>query len=146
MRNLLNTINRPIEAWLDVHSKLVRLLLPSSFEVKSDGLRAKNTSLDCLRIYSRPVTDEDHVCQTCGGPPGAKTVTYIWRSQGWDCNAVYATSRLPSLAALGNKTFITILYIVRLQHLPWSPKNRLTLKNNPTLHFEWGCFKGCFSL
>ena len=30
-----------------------------------------------------------------GGPPGAKTGTYIWRSRGRDCNAVYATSRLP---------------------------------------------------
>ena len=37
-----------------------------------DGHQAKNTSLDHLRIYSRPVTDEDHVCQTCGGPPGGQ--------------------------------------------------------------------------
>ena len=35
-----------------------------------------------------------------GGPPGAKTVTYIWRSRGRDCNVVYATSRLPSLVPL----------------------------------------------
>ena len=34
-----------------------------------------NTSLNRLRIYSCPVTD--HVCQTCGGGPEAKTVTYI---------------------------------------------------------------------
>ena len=40
-----------------------------------------------------------------GGGAGAKTVTYIWRSQGRDCNvATGATPRLPSLAALGNKT------------------------------------------
>ena len=25
-----------------------------------------------------------------GGPPGAKTVTYIWRSRGRDCNALQA--------------------------------------------------------
>ena len=39
-----------------------------------------------------------------GGLPGAKTVTYIWRSQGQDCNTATGTmSRLPSLAALSNK-------------------------------------------
>ena len=39
-----------------------------------------------------------------GGLPGAKTVTYIWRSQGRDCNTATGTmSRLPSLAALSNK-------------------------------------------
>ena len=51
----LNIINRLIEAWLDVHYKLVCLLSPSSFKVESDGHRAKNTSLDRLRIYSCPV-------------------------------------------------------------------------------------------
>ena len=55
----LNTINWPIEAWLDVHYELVRLLSPSRLEVKREGRRAKNTSLDRLRTYSRPVTDED---------------------------------------------------------------------------------------
>ena len=50
------------------HYGLVRLLSPSSFEVKSDGRRAKNTPLDRLRIYSRPVTDTDHVIQNCRGP------------------------------------------------------------------------------
>ena len=55
-----------------VHYQLVRLLSPSSLEVKSDGRRAKSTSLDRLRIYSRPVTDEDHVCQTCVGVRGPK--------------------------------------------------------------------------
>ena len=90
-------MNQLIEAWLDVHYELVCLLSPSSFEVKSDGRRAKNTSLDRLRIYSRPVTN--HMCQNCRGPLGAKTVTYIWRSR--DCNTVYATSRLPNLAPLG---------------------------------------------
>ena len=69
MRSSLSTINRLIEAWLDVHFELVRLLSPSSFEdeVKSDRRQAKNTSLDRLCIYWRPVTDEDHVYQTCGG-------------------------------------------------------------------------------
>ena len=44
---------------------------------RSNGRRAKNTSLDCLHIYLRPlVTDEDHVCQNCRGGPRAKTVTY----------------------------------------------------------------------
>ena len=77
MQSLLNTINRLIEALLDVHYELVCLLSPSRLEVKREGRRAKNTSLDHLCIYLRPVTDEDHVCQTCGGAPGAKTVTYI---------------------------------------------------------------------
>ena len=57
MRNSLNIINRPIEAWLDVHYEFICLLSPSSFKVKSDGRRAENTSLDRLCIYSRPVTD-----------------------------------------------------------------------------------------
>ena len=44
-----------------------------------EGRQGKNTSLNRLRIYSRPVMNEDvdHVCQTCRGDPGAKTVTYI---------------------------------------------------------------------
>ena len=52
-------MNQLIEAWLDVHHKLVHLLSPSSLKVKSDGSRAKNISTD------RSVADEDHVCQTC---------------------------------------------------------------------------------
>ena len=54
------------------HYELFRLLSPSSFKVKSDGRRAKNTSLDRLRIYSRPVTDKDHVCQNCRGASGGQ--------------------------------------------------------------------------
>ena len=52
-----------------------------------------------------------------GGGPGAKTVTYIWRSQGRDCNEVAPrdittghTSRLPSLAALGNHLDVEIKF------------------------------------
>ena len=48
------------------------MLSPSCLKVKSDGRQAKNTSLDRLHIYSPPVTDEDHVCQTCGGGPGGQ--------------------------------------------------------------------------
>ena len=61
-----------IEAWLDVHYELICLLLPSSFKVKSDGGRAKNTSLDRLHIYSRPVTDEDHGVPNLRGAPGGR--------------------------------------------------------------------------
>ena len=57
MWNSLNIINRPIEAWLDVHYEFICLLSPSSFEIKSDGRGAENTSLDRLRIYSHSVTD-----------------------------------------------------------------------------------------
>ena len=39
-RSSLNTINRLIEAGLDVHNELVRLLLPSSLEVKSEERQA----------------------------------------------------------------------------------------------------------
>ena len=66
----------------------------------SDGCRAKNTSLDHLHIYSRPVTRRRSRVPNLRGAPGAKTVTYIWCSWGRDCNAVYATSRSPSLAPL----------------------------------------------
>ena len=52
-RGSLNTINWPIEAWLDVHYKFVRLLTPSSFEVKSDGCRANLIRLlTCLLMHS----------------------------------------------------------------------------------------------
>ena len=71
--------------WTRVH-----LLSPSSLEVKSIRRQAKITSTD------RSVTDEDHVCQTCGGPPGARTVTYIWRSRGRDCNIATKYHRVMS--------------------------------------------------
>ena len=73
---------------MDVHYELVRLLSPSRLEVKREGRRAKNTLLNRLHIYSRPVRDENHVCQTHGRPLGAKAVTYIWRSRGRDCYQV----------------------------------------------------------
>ena len=50
-----------------------------------------------------------------GGPPGAKTVIYIWRSQGRDCNKIAPRdvttehmSRLPSLAAFSNHLDVEI--------------------------------------
>ena len=105
-----------VEAWLDVHYEPICLLSPSSLEVNSDGHQAKNTSIDHLhvRIYSHPVADEDHMCQTCRESPETKTVTYIWCSWGQDCNAAtkyhrvmspsrrYITITKPRFAALGN--------------------------------------------
>ena len=83
------------------HYELVCLLSPSSFEVKSDGHRAKNTSLDRLRIYSHPVTDEDHVCQTCrGAPRGQNRDIHLTFSGLRMQHATGTTSRLPSLAPL----------------------------------------------
>ena len=78
------------------------MLLPSSFKVKSDGRRAQNTSLDRLRIYSSPVTDEDHVCQTCEGrgPGGQNRDTHLTFSGPRLQRAIGATSRLSSLAPL----------------------------------------------
>ena len=46
--------------------------MPSRLEVKREGRQAESTSLDHLCIYSHLVTDEDHVCQTCGGAPGGQ--------------------------------------------------------------------------
>ena len=69
--------------------------------VKSDGRRAKNTSLDRLRIYSRPVTDEDHVCKNCRGAPGGQNRDIHLMFAGARLQrAIGATSRLPSLAPL----------------------------------------------
>ena len=53
-----------------IHYEFVRLLSPSSFEVESDGRQAKNTSLDRLCIYSRPV--RSHVTNLRGGTRGPK--------------------------------------------------------------------------
>ena len=50
MRGSLNIINRPIEAWLDVHYELVRLLSPSSFEVKCDGRRTRVNSANSSQL------------------------------------------------------------------------------------------------
>ena len=52
---------------MDVHYKFVHLLSPSSFKVKSDGVKL---SLDHLCIYSRPV--RSHVTNLREGPPGPK--------------------------------------------------------------------------
>ena len=83
------------------HYELVRLLSPSSFEVKNDGRRAKNTSLVCLRIYSHPVTGEDHVLQNCRGAPGGQNRDIHLTFSGPRLqHAIGATSRLPSLAPL----------------------------------------------
>ena len=86
------------------HYELVHLLSPSSFKVKSDGRRAKNTSLDRLRIYSRPlVTDEDHVCQNCRGDPGGQNRDIHLTFSGPRLQHATGTMpRLPSLATLGN--------------------------------------------
>ena len=57
---------------------------------ENEGRRAENTSLDRLRIYSRPVTNEEHVCQTCRGPPGDKP----WHT--FNVPGAETTTRLPS--------------------------------------------------
>ena len=91
--------------WTRVH-----LLSPSSLEVKSIGRQAKITSTDCS------VTDEDHVCQTCGGPPGARTVTYIWRSRGRDCNVATKYHRMMSPP----KRYVTITKLCCARHYKFS--------------------------
>ena len=88
-------INQLTETWLDVHYELVRLLSPSGLEVKR-GHRAKTTSLDHLRICSRPVTDEDHVCKLAGGPRGPK----LWHT--FDVPRAETATRLPSITAWGH--------------------------------------------
>ena len=63
--------------------------------------RSKNTSLDRLRTYSHPVTDEDHVCQTCRGVPrGQNRDIHLTFSGLRMQHATGTTSRLPSLALL----------------------------------------------
>ena len=106
MRSSLNTINRLIEAWLDVHYKLVCHLDSRSREKDVELKIPRSIAYVLLtpsnRWRSRVLNLQE--------PPGAKTVTYIWRSRDQDCNAATkfhhvtsppsATSWLPSLAPL----------------------------------------------
>ena len=74
----------------------VELKIPRSFA----------TYLLTPSIYSRPVTDEDHVFQNCRGAPGGQNRDIHLTFSGPRLQrAIGATSRLPSLAALGNKIF-----------------------------------------
>ena len=81
--------------------------------VKSPQIESRNAR--SLTFYSRPVRSR---VTNLRGPPGTKTVTYIWRSRGRDCNAATgATSRLPSLAALGN--YIRLCRCFISHHVVW---------------------------
>ena len=74
----------------------------SSFEVKSDEHQAKNTSLDHLRIYSRPV--RSRVTNLRGAPGDQNRDIHFDVFGAETATRLQALSRLPSLTALSNNT------------------------------------------
>ena len=84
-------------------------------------------------VCTHPVTDEDHMCQTYGGPLEAKTMTYIWHSRGRDCNTATKYHRVTSalrvlrhdyqaslhFAALGNYSNCFYMSLIYVQTVFW---------------------------
>ena len=102
---------------MDVHYEFVCLLSPSSFKVKSDGVKL---SLDRLRIYSRPV--RSHVTNLQGGAPGDQNhdIHLMFSGprlqRGYRC---YVTITKPRSASLHSAINICSIICVGRPRHPW---------------------------
>ena len=79
-------------------------------------------SITCISTHAHAVTptDEDHVCQTWEGPPGAKTMIYIWRSWGRDCNAATMYHHVTSSSGVRHDYQASLGSEIRLAIRSWS--------------------------